>query len=802
MADDTLQQAIGLVKAGKDSEARGLLYHLVKTDPHNEMAWLWLSETMNGVQRKSALEQALKFNPESTKIQHALARLRAQQEQAAPKPPAPPAEAPRPAPPIPTPSVDRSTMQTAQLTFLPEDDDVPPPSSKKATPPAAIDDRSQIRTAQLPPLESQIDRTLMRAARYDISPDTLTPDKLPPELQLPGKPQAPKRSDQTDIKTSQLSLAPDGPVGKPVLPAGPASVPPNVQAQPEKNVPPPVQAPPPDKIDRSLMRAARFEQAEPTKTGPLHVPPPAAPAPDKIPPKTASAAAAAVAAQVVIPLPAPPPAAKPPAKDSEAPQSPIKQQMDALLTESHPSPDPVQQPKKTAAPPPPTFPPVKEVAVAPKGKPRRRLSGLEIFLIIIAVLLMLGIAGFLAWDFFGPKPVTPTAAVLPPAATLATATQPATNTPQATTTPIPPPTLRPTFTPVVSPTPTLNPDSPSILFLDPASCAVRQVSAGGGASQLMTESVPENCLAPELSADGLKYAYRLQTRGSESTNSLYVTNVNGSPQTAVIDKGESPIWEVDWAPDNIWLSYTAQVGTSGDKPVIGIYLIRSDGTNQLQLTDADTPSIIPVSNTTVSWSPDGQRVAFYADNRPYIVKPNGTGLDQLSEDAGQSIMAWSPDSRQIAFYSSDLNAPGIVVLGIDGKRSFVKNADLKVPVSGDALSWTPDGKQFIAYDVAQKALVLVSRDGTQVEPLVPVGGIPTRLAWSPDGTQLAYIELLQQDSSSGVLKAVNLGSKDMTILATSAANAPIRWKLPVNFTGTVTPAPVILVPTPTPSPTP
>ena len=89
MADDTLQQAISLVKAGKDSEARGLLYHLVKTDPRNEIAWLWLSETMNESQRKPTLEQALKFNPESEKIQHALDRLRAKQAQAAPKPPAP-----------------------------------------------------------------------------------------------------------------------------------------------------------------------------------------------------------------------------------------------------------------------------------------------------------------------------------------------------------------------------------------------------------------------------------------------------------------------------------------------------------------------------------------------------------------------------------------------------------------------------------------------------------------------------------------------------------------------------------------
>ena len=136
MADDTLQQAISLVKAGKDSEARGLLYHLVKTDPRNEMAWLWLSETMNESQRKPVLEQGLKFNPGSVKLQHAVNRLRAKEEQAAPKPPAPPEEEPRPAPPIPTPPVDRSTMKTAQLTFLPEDDsEAPAPPAKEEYPP-------------------------------------------------------------------------------------------------------------------------------------------------------------------------------------------------------------------------------------------------------------------------------------------------------------------------------------------------------------------------------------------------------------------------------------------------------------------------------------------------------------------------------------------------------------------------------------------------------------------------------------------------------------------------------------------
>jgi Tol biopolymer transport system component len=842
MADDTLQQAISLVKAGKDSEARGLLYHLVKTDPRNEMAWLWLSETMNESQRKTALEQALKFNPDSQKIKHALDRLRAKEAQAAPKPaPAPKVESPPAPPPIPAPPVDRSTMKTAQLTFLPEDEpEAPPP--KKAASSAQPVDRSQIRTAQLPPMPAQIDRSIMRAARFNISPDTLTPDKIPEGVQAPGKPALPsslKRPDQTDIKTSQLAIAPDVPAGRP-----------------GQNPPPLKQTPAPsDKIDRSLLKAARFENAEPPKTGPLHVPPPpsapgpvstgslkapppplAAPGPVstgslKAPPLPSSqspastgslkaapqpatsvsqkptstaplGASTVIASQVVTPPPpsAPSPA-KPQARASDEPSTAVKNQMDALLTESHPSPDPVQKPKKASAPPPPVFPPSKLEADAPKKKPRRRLSGLEIFLIIIAVLLVLGIAAFLAWDFLVPKPPAPTPAEASPAATLATSTLPPTNTPQATPTPIPPPTLRPTFTPIVSPTATLNPYEPSVLFIDPVSCRVRQVSSGGGASQLLTESLPENCISPELSLDGAQYAYLSQKQGAETANSLFVASAAGSSVQTVIDQSQTPIWEVDWAPDNNWLAYTSVTGTLEDKPVIGLSIIRKDGTNPVRLTSDQTPSIIPDSKTAVSWSPDGQWIAFYADNRPYIVRPDGTGLKQLSGDAGLSQIAWSPDSEQIAFYSSDLDNPGILIIGIDGRRSFVENDDLKVPVSGDSLLWSPDGAQFAAYDVAQKALVLVSRNGAEIEPLAVVSGIPTRLSWSPDGRRLAYIELPQEGSPTGVLKVVNIDGTDLAILATSAANATLRWKLPASFEGTITPTPpVIKVPTTTPAP--
>jgi tetratricopeptide (TPR) repeat protein len=82
-SDANLRQAIQAAKAGRRAEAQQLLLQLVEVDPHQEMAWLWLSELVEEPQDKIiALENALTLNYRPA-VAERLAKLK---EQITPRP--------------------------------------------------------------------------------------------------------------------------------------------------------------------------------------------------------------------------------------------------------------------------------------------------------------------------------------------------------------------------------------------------------------------------------------------------------------------------------------------------------------------------------------------------------------------------------------------------------------------------------------------------------------------------------------------------------------------------------------------
>ena len=73
----TLQEAIAAVKAGQTVRARQLLITILRQDPNNEQAWLWMSAVVDTDEAKAmCLEKVLALNPQNAAARRGLSALR------------------------------------------------------------------------------------------------------------------------------------------------------------------------------------------------------------------------------------------------------------------------------------------------------------------------------------------------------------------------------------------------------------------------------------------------------------------------------------------------------------------------------------------------------------------------------------------------------------------------------------------------------------------------------------------------------------------------------------------------------
>lgn len=131
---EKLQQAITLIKSGKKQDGQQLLLQIIKSEPNNEQAWLWMSVVVSEDKRRYCLEKALSINPNNQQARQALAKLT--QVEAKPTSPPPPSSSAPPKPPVASESVAR------------------PPISKLKTPPRPVETATPAFPSQSDPPDS------------------------------------------------------------------------------------------------------------------------------------------------------------------------------------------------------------------------------------------------------------------------------------------------------------------------------------------------------------------------------------------------------------------------------------------------------------------------------------------------------------------------------------------------------------------------------------------------------------------------------------------------------------------------
>lgn len=226
--------------------------------------------------------------------------------------------------------------------------------------------------------------------------------------------------------------------------------------------------------------------------------------------------------------------------------------------------------------------------------------------------------------------------------------------------------------------------------------------------------------------------------------------------------GSTEVWRPMWAPDGSALA----VGV-GMPPLVA-WLVDDDG---------EEPRQLPGCGILVDWSPDGRQVLSveFSDliggeptPSPFCLVDVATG--ERTAVALPPVTDWLPDGSFLLI-RSDPATPAPVAFRVDAATG----AETRLLEAGE-VAWSPDGTR-LAYSrwvpgLGISELGIANADGSDPQP-VGSGLQPT---WSPDGRFVTYQELVDQGPTSR-LRMVTADGQPVSVpdLVINGGNRAVAW---------------------------
>ncbi|MGE5607201.1 MAG: TolB family protein [Bacteroidota bacterium] len=273
--------------------------------------------------------------------------------------------------------------------------------------------------------------------------------------------------------------------------------------------------------------------------------------------------------------------------------------------------------------------------------------------------------------------------------------------------------------------PLWSPDSLKILFVAKIKKknAIFTVDSDGGNLTRLTELDAEG-KDPSWSPDGSQILFLEKYRRNTY---IYVMKSDGTDRKKIAGEKEdyqNPVWSIDGQKIAYISTKRKLTGTYNQ-----IFVMNSDGTNNLELANGSKKVEDIVSIDSIYWSPDGTTIVFtkVADVEAkvsekgsvtynfiygvYIVGTNGNDYDRLLEKTGEerAIPDWSSDSLKVAFLSNSR----LMIYNMKTKINEEIRVNVSIPLS--PVKWSPDGTKLIFAgknsSFQKSALYLVTLDG-------------------------------------------------------------------------------------------
>ncbi|MEG4228974.1 hypothetical protein QUA35_23020 [Microcoleus sp. N9_B2] len=206
---------------------------------------------------------------------------------------------------------------------------------------------------------------------------------------------------------------------------------------------------------------------------------------------------------------------------------------------------------------------------------------------------------------------------------------------------------------------------------------------------------------------------------------IYKMNSDGSGLTKLTQSpGEytSGGMELVWSPDRTKIAFF-----SGTYPKQQIYTINAGGTNLKNLTNNPQNEVY---NVKLFWSPDSSRIAHYHGKAGdlsgekqdiYAIDINrGTAQNLTQKPGNYDTLSWSPDGQLIAFLAGDFNNQKLYTINAKGRQ--LHQLAPRLELSGIfELAWSSDSQQIaFAFNEIQgdkSNLYVINWDGSGLTKL-------------------------------------------------------------------------------------
>jgi formylglycine-generating enzyme required for sulfatase activity/Tol biopolymer transport system component len=260
---------------------------------------------------------------------------------------------------------------------------------------------------------------------------------------------------------------------------------------------------------------------------------------------------------------------------------------------------------------------------------------------------------------------------------------------------------------------------------------------------------------------------------------IFIINSDGTGLLQLTDNLAED-YDPAWSPDGTQIAFVSN--REGDYQ---LYAMGSDGQNQHRVfTDTLTNLSRP------SWSPDGEWIAFASGWDIYKVKADGGNLTKLTfNPANDRDPVWSPDGKSILFLSDRNNAQDdfFVMDAEEGETRSIKRL-IETDAKEQRGVWSADGKNilFIGNPIAGEEwnVYLMTNTGTAIHSVAAVEyeSDPT---FAPDGQRFAF----GSSKNNRQIMLASLGSDAPSELQTGLARSimpawsPVKGDERIAFVG-------------------